>query len=208
MQTKGYVTGSRMQWSSWRVRTKLSSKLSDALRCLGSVLRAWFTSLGLCRATGRHGNRGNRPALAIDLGNGPGPRQPHSSPPWLSASSSEKRRCVPALWSSHNIHWRTWERFLRVPFAASGRRGGGGVQMEQALSSPHPTTSGSIREAPFWLRNKTFNERIAWFKNVRRTRQPGQCVSNCHLDRLMGHTICWVALVKDTLADVMNKPKM
>lgn len=114
----------------------------------------------------------------------------------------------PALWSSHNSDWRTWERCLRVPFEASGRRGGGGVQMDHALSFPHPTTSGSIREAPFWLQNKTFNERISWFKNVRRTRRPGQCVSNCHLDPLMGHTICWIVLVKDILADVTNKPKM
>lgn len=39
------------------------------------LFRAWSVSLGLCRATGRHGNGGKRPALATDLGNGSGPRQ-------------------------------------------------------------------------------------------------------------------------------------
>lgn len=161
----------------------------------GICSQAWSVSLGLCRATGRHGNGGNRPALATDPGNGSDPRQLFvASPPVLLSAPPPLLRyggvCL-ALWSLHNIHWRSWERCLKVPFEASGGWGESGVQMDQALSFPPspPTTSGLTREAPFWLLHETLNEKNPWFKNVQRTKRPGHCVSNCHLDPLMGHTI-------------------
>lgn len=106
----------------------------------GVCSQAWSVSLGLCRATGRHGNGGNRPALATDPGNGSDPRQLFvASPPVLLSAPPPLLRyggvCL-ALWSLHNIHWRSWERCLKVPFEASGGWGESGVQMDQALSFP------------------------------------------------------------------------
>lgn len=50
----------------------------------GVCSQAWSVSLGLCRATGRHGNGGNRPALATGPGNGSGPRQLFVASPQFS----------------------------------------------------------------------------------------------------------------------------
>lgn len=149
----------------------------------GVCSQAWSVSLGLCRATGRHGNGGNRPALATDPGNGSGPRQLFVASPQFSLA----------------LHLPFWDMEVRawlcghytiftegVGKDASGfplRPVRGGVRVvfkwTKHLASPPPTTSGSTREAPFWLLHETLNEKNPWFKNVQRTKRPGH---------LMGHT--------------------
>lgn len=166
------------------------------------VLKAWSMHLGLCGPSGRSGNGRNRRVLATNLGDDSDPRQlwPHSSPPPTDSQPSILRKggvCL-AQGLSHNIHWRSQERCL-----CRWELGEGVI-----FKWSRHLASGSTREAPFWLLNETLNKRTQWFKNVQRTRGPDQCVSNCHLDSLIGHTIYWVVLIRAILTDAVNKPKM
>lgn len=122
-----------MQLSSWRVRTKLSSKPSDALKCLRCVLSAW-SMIWACgeqmggiemEGTDLHWPQTWEMALA------PGScLWPHSSPSVGSRLFFWEMEEACALLSDHHTI------FI------------GGVSKD-----------ASTLEAPFWLFNETFNER-------------------------------------------------